>query len=80
MKRVYSINIGQMNMKNIWIIRIAACLLLLSVSTSVFAQEFKQNWEKKVFAAYNLGGGQVRFLFQLKSVKSTIGNPDLAAL
>lgn len=56
MKRVYSINIGQMNMKNIWIIRIAACLLLLSVSTSVFAQEFRQNWEKKVFAAYNLGG------------------------
>ena len=43
-------------MKRIWIKYIVTCLLLMSVSLSINAQEFRQHWEKKVFAAYNLGG------------------------
>ena len=43
-------------MKRIWIKYIVTCLLFMSVSLSINAQEFRQHWEKKVFAAYNLGG------------------------
>ena len=44
------------DMKRIWIKYIVTCLLFMSVSLSINAQEFRQHWEKKVFAAYNLGG------------------------
>ena len=43
-------------MKRIWIKYIVTCLLFMSVSLSINAQEFRQHWEKKVFAAYNLRG------------------------